>query len=220
MSGKNVYDKYTDEELQELHTQFMAKLKKATSPDRYEKLEYMYSDTQLGPSLVLSPASTKPYYHNAFYGGYMDHVLRVVDLSMQQAKLFAKSGGNVNFTAAELAFVAFHHDLGKLGGVDTPYYVLNKSDWHIKNRKEYFTHNEDLEHMPTSDRTFFLLQKYGIELSENEYFGIRLADGMYDDSNKSYLVQYTEDNVVRRNIANVIHWADRMATVIERELTY
>ena len=44
-------------------------------PTRKEKLERMYNI--LGDRVLLSPASTKPIIHNAFPGGYLDHVIRV-----------------------------------------------------------------------------------------------------------------------------------------------
>ena len=36
----------------------------------------------------MAPASAKEHYHNAMYGGYVDHILRVVDLSLKVKELW------------------------------------------------------------------------------------------------------------------------------------
>lgn len=219
MSGNIRYphiDVYSGDELIQKYDEFMALLKKVTSPHRYEQLEWMYSEDELGPNLVTSPASSRPYFHNAYRGGYIDHVMNVVRASMKVMKLFKSMGGIINFTKEELAFAAFHHDLGKLGVPNYPYYVRQDNDWHVENRKEYFTQNPDLEFMTINDRTFLTLQNYGIKLTENEYMGIRLADGMYEDANKTYMVKFDEHRQIRRSIVDVLHWADHMATRVER----
>ena len=147
----------------------------------------------------------------------MDHILHVDRVALRMAAMYKKLGGTMNFTKKELRFVAFHHDLGKLGEPDAPFYVINHSKWHIENRKEYFKINPDLEFVSVTDRTFFMLQKYGIDITPNEFFGIRLADGIYEESNKEYMIRFEEDRHVRRTIADIIHWADHMATTIEKE---
>jgi hypothetical protein len=214
------YERYTDDQLNERYDVFMKVMRKFTSPERFSLLEVMYSEENLGPSLIMSPASSRPYFHNAYVGGYMDHILHVVKVSLKLAKMYESLGGTLNFTKDELAFSAFHHDLGKLGTVDEPYYILNDSKWHIENRKEYFKPNPNLEFVQITDRSFFLLQQFGISITENEFMGIRLADGMYEEPNKSYLVRFEEDRHVRRTISNILHWADHMATTIEKESDY
>ena len=46
-------------------------------PDRAEKLNKLYDDYE--ERIVMMPASSVAHYHNAFAGGYIDHVLRVMD---------------------------------------------------------------------------------------------------------------------------------------------
>lgn len=221
MSGSNIryvhIDVYGGDELIAKYDEFMALLKKVTTPSRYETLEWMYSEDELGPNLVTSPASSRPYFHNAYRGGYMDHVMNVVKASMKVMKLFESMGGVINFTKEELVFAAFHHDLGKLGTPEHPYYIRQDSDWHVKERKEYFKANPELEFMSITDRSLHTLQRYGIKLTDNEYMAIRLADGMYEDPNKTYFVKFEEDRQLRRNIVDVLHWADHMATKVERQ---
>ena len=87
-----------------------------------------------------------------------------------------------------------HHDLGKVGDLDTDYYVPNDSNWHVQNRGEYFKRGEGLHYMTVTDRACWLLQHFNINVSEKEYIGIRLTDGLYEEANKSYLMSYTPGN--------------------------
>ena len=41
--------------------------------------------------------------------------------------------------------------------------------------------------MLVTDRTFYLLQKYEINLTQHEYLNIKLINGLYDESNDKYL---------------------------------
>ena len=52
-------------------------------------------------------------------------------------------------------------------------------------------------------------------MSQNEYIGLRLADGMYEEANKSYYMSYNPDYALKTNIAYIVHQADMMATKIE-----
>ena len=42
---------------------------------------------------VMAPASGKTWFHNAFAGGYVDHVNRVVEYAIKQMRLYKEMGG-------------------------------------------------------------------------------------------------------------------------------
>lgn len=210
-------DKYTEEQLEEKYNTFINLLKKSFSGERLDALLHMYSIDELGANLIMSPASGNKNYHNAYDGGYIDHVINVVKNSLRMLKLYTEAGGLVDFEKEELLFAAFHHDLGKLGAKDQPYYIENDSDWHVKNRGEYYKRNPNLSYMTHTDRTFFLLNEYGIKYSENEYFGIKLTDGMYDEDAVKYYKVFDPTKYLRTNIQYILHWADHMSTTIERD---
>ena len=69
--------------------------------------------------------------------------------------------------------------------------------------------------MKVPDRALWLLQHYGVKVTDKEYIGIKLTDGMYDEANKSYLMSYNPDFGLRSNMAYILHQADMMATHIE-----
>ena len=206
----------TEQELTQNYTRFIGILKKYFTGERLEKLLHMYSEEELGINLTLAPASGNVNYHNAYIGGYIDHIFNVTKNALRMKETFAAAGGEIDFTDEELVFTALHHDLGKLGTKGNLHYIQNDSDWHVKNRGDAFKMNSDNSYMTLTDRTFFTLQDYGIKINENEYFGIKLTDGMYDEDNQKYLKTFNKDNVQKSAIARIMHWADHMSTVIEQ----
>ena len=208
---------YTDKQLEENYNKFIAAVKSLFTGERLEKLLHMYSMEELGPNLMLQPAGGNIGYHNAYDGGYIDHIMNVVNNSIRMMKLYEDVGGKIDFTRDELLFAAFHHDLGKLGKKGVLNYLPNKSEWHIKNQGKIYTNNPELPFMDLTDRTFLTLSDYGLTHTSNEWFGIRLTDGMYDDANIKYLKTYNPDNTLRSNIQYILHWADHMSTCMERD---
>ena len=181
--------------------------------ERKEKLLEMYKYFE--DRMSIAPASGKAHYHNAMVGGYVEHVLHVVDCALKIKKLWEEDGATINFTDEELIFAGMHHDLGKVGDLEEDYYIPQESEWHRKNQGSIFKHNPKLQYMSVTDRSFFILQHFQIPMSEWEYIGLRLTDGMYEDANKTYYMNYNPDWSLKSNIAYILHQADMMATHIE-----
>jgi hypothetical protein len=192
---------------------FYSLIDKYISGNRKDKLLEMYKDIE--ETLATSPASTKISHHNAFAGGYLDHVIRVTEAALVFEKVWDKFGQSKNYTTEELAFAALNHDLGKLGTNDEPVYIPNQSQWHRENQGLMFNYNPAITHMRIAERSLFVLQKYGIQVSENEFLAIRLHDGLYEEANKQYYITYNKDTELRSNIAYILHQADLMASKIE-----
>ena len=181
--------------------------------ERLEKLNEMYDYFE--ERMMFAPASGKEHYHNAHAGGYVEHVIHVTTSAIQIKQLWEKNGATINFTDEELVMAALHHDLGKIGDLAEDYYTPNDSDWHRKNQGLVYKHNGNLQFMTVTDRALFLLQHFGITISENEYIGLMLTDGLYEEANKSYYIGYSPDRALKTNIAYILHQADMMATHIE-----
>lgn len=213
-------NRYNEVQLEENYNKFIAIIEKYFTGDRLEKLLHMYSMDELGPNLMLSPASGNISYHNAYEGGYIDHVFNVCRNSIRMMKTFEECGAKLDFTQEELIFSALHHDLGKLGEKGKMNYVENPSDWHVKNQGKVYVSNPDLTYMTHTDRTFFTLNIYGIQYTEKEYFGIKLTDGMYDEDNEKYLKSYNPDvakRILKTPMYHILHFADSMSSMIERQ---
>jgi hypothetical protein len=183
--------------------------------ERKKNLLVMYKHFE--SRLMFTPASSKEHFHNAFPGGYVEHVLNITNAVKKVYKLWDELGANINFTTEELIFATIHHDLGKIGSVDLDYYIPNQSDWHRKNQGKIYTPNPQLQYMNVADRSMWLLQHFNIKITENELLGIKLADGMYDEANKSYYMSFSPDFELKTNLPYIIHQADMIASKIERD---
>ena len=207
----------TEAELRANYDKFIQIVKKYFKGERLEKLLNMYSESELGGNLTLSPASGNAGYHNAYPGGYIDHIFNVCKNALKVKELFIQLGGKPDFTDEELIFCALHHDLGKLGTKENLHYIPNDSEWHVKNRGDFYKKNTEDVFMTLTDRTMFTLQNYGITYSESEYFGMKLTDGLYDEDNEKYLKVYDINKRMRFKLPYIMHWADHMSTVIESQ---
>jgi hypothetical protein len=203
----------TPEQIQKNWEQLRNLITNTFEGERLEKLNKMYDHFE--DRMCVAPASGKEHFHNAHVGGYVEHVLHVVDCALKITNLWQSEGATINFTTEEVIFAAMHHDLGKVGDMNKDYYVPQESEWHRKNQGSIYTHNGELQYMTVTDRALFLLNQFGITMSEWEYVGIRLTDGLYEEANKSYYMSYNKDFSLKTNIAYVLHQADMMATHIE-----
>lgn len=206
---------YTNEQLEQNYHKFIDRITTSFTGERQEKLLHMYSLEELGPNLLLSPASGNISFHNAYDGGYLDHILNVVDNSIKMSELYKEQGGMIDWTMEELLFSAFHHDLGKLGEKNELWYIKNPSDWHIKNQGKLYISNSKLQWMSLTDRTVYILNLYGIKYTEKEFLTMKLTDGLYFEENAAYLKSYDPNNGLKTALPNILHWADHMSTKIE-----
>ena len=203
----------TEEQIKENYTKFFEYLK---DDSRIENIKKMYD--AFGVRIVEAPASMRTYWHNCFPGGYIDHVVRVCETSVEVTRLFKKMGGTINFNKQELIFAALHHDLGKLGTPEYPYYLDQESDWHRK-RGELYKMNDNVQYMRVTDRAAFLLQQFDIKLTENEWLAIKLSDGLYTEGNDPYLKTSHYPYAMHTNLPYIIHTADHLSATVERDQT-
>ena len=183
--------------------------------ERKDKLVSLYND--LSEEIIMSPASSKSSFHNAFPGGYVDHVIRVVHCALKTKELWESMGGVIDFTNEELVFTALNHDLGKIGGKGTPGYIPQTDKWRQDKLGEIYTMNRDISFMLAHDRSLFILQQYGIAISEKEYLAIKLHGGLYDESNKAYYISYNPESRLKSNLTYILHQADFLASKIESD---
>jgi len=184
--------------------------------DRKDSLKDMISHME--ETYVMAPASGKAWHHNAFAGGYVDHVNRVVEYAVKQSRLYEEMGGSIDYTEEELVFAALFHDLGKMGDGDSPNYMPQTDKWRQDKLSEMYSYNPDLQFMLIPDRSLFILQKFGIKLSQNEFLGIRLHDGVFDKANEAYFFSNMESSRQKTSIISVLHSADFLASKVEYDM--
>ena len=187
-------------------------------PTRKDALNKMYDDFE--ERMVFMPASSMEHFHNAFAGGYVDHVLRVMDCALTLHNTWTVSGADMSgYTKEELMFAAMHHDLGKVGfpGDGNEVYQIETSDWHRKNQGKLYKTNPNIPFAMVPDLSIWLLQEFNVKMSWVEYQAIKIHDGMYDDANKPYFVSRSPQSKLKTNLPIILHHADHMASVIEFE---
>jgi len=184
--------------------------------DRKDKVLSMIDSYQ--EEYALAPASGKSWYHNAFQGGYVDHVNRVVEYAVKQSRLYEEMGGTIDYTEEELVFAALFHDLGKLGDGTKVNYLPQTDKWRQDKLNEMYTNNSDLDFMLIPDRSLFVLQKFGLQVSQKEFLAIRLHDGVFDEANKAYFFSYQESSRQKTSIISVLHSADFLASKVEYDM--
>ena len=172
----------------------------------------------LGENYVMAPASGRSWYHNAFAGGYVDHVNRVVEYAVKQSRLYQEMGGTVDYTNEELVFAALFHDLGKIGDGAKANYLPQTDKWRQDKLSEMYTFNPDLDFMLIPDRSLFILQNFGIKVSQKEFLAIRLHDGVFDKANEAYFFSNVESSRQKTSIISVMHSADFLASKVEYDM--
>lgn len=203
----------TAEQLVENYNKFLTYIDDYITGERKDTLKQLYLDHQ--ERIMLMPASSKEHHHNAFPGGYVLHVMNVIEAGFKVIETWKSSGANIDFTTEEFVFAAINHDLGKIGDEDSEMYIPQDSDWHRKNQGALYKMNPLPPFMLIPDRSLFLLQQRGIKVTLTEWFGIKLHDGLYDESNRPYYIAYDKNSKLRTNLPYILHQADSIAAKVE-----
>jgi len=208
--------KLTAEEIQNNWNVFLGLIEEHISSPRKEKLLDFYN--QYADRLMLMPAAHKKEYHNAFPGGYVEHVIRVVRCALKQHQLWADEGVDTDtYTVEELVFAAINHDLGKMGDEENEAYIPQTDQWRKDKLGEDYMFNDKIAFASVPDRGLYLLQLHGIQYTFNEMVGIQTHDGLYDEANKKYFIGFTPEVKPRTSLPYILHFADMMAARIEFE---
>tara|TARA_B100001094_G_scaffold332658_1_gene405713 strand:+ start:576 stop:1355 length:780 start_codon:yes stop_codon:yes gene_type:complete len=206
----------TAEQIQSNWEKLIGYINTYISDPRSKHLLYFYN--KFADRIVMMPASHKKEYHNAFPGGYVDHVNRVIEASLKIYDVWCEFGMDVStFTKEELVFSALNHDLGKMGDKDHESYIPQTDQWRKDKLGEDYMHNKQIPFSSVPDRGLFLLQEHDIKYTFNEMVAIQTHDGLYDPANEKYLKSYMPETKPRTSLPFIIHQADMMAARIEFE---
>ena len=206
----------TAEQIQANWEEFCNNIKLWITGDRQEKLLDFYKKYE--ERIMMMPAAHKKEYHNAFPGGYVDHVNRVVKCALNINDVWVEMGvDNTTYTLEELVFSAINHDLGKMGDEEHESYIPQTDKWRKDKLGEDYMFNKALPFASVPDRGLFLLQSHGIQYNFNEMIAIQTHDGLYDNANEKYLKSYMPETKPRTCLPFILHQADMMAARIEFE---
>jgi hypothetical protein len=158
--------------------------------------------------LCLCPASAKLEFHGAFPGGLVGHSLRVLNNLVALNRAF-----DWRLRKDSMIVGALFHDIGKLGmpGKDSEndFYQPQTDAWRADKRGEVYQYNNDLPFMTTPDRSVFIMQHYGIQLTPDEWVAIRCNDGFVWEPNRPYCLKL-------HPLAYGVMTADYHATCVEK----
>lgn len=184
--------------------------------ERAEQLQQFYGKYQ--ERIMMMPAAHKKEFHNCFPGGYVDHVLRVIDGALKLHDVWESMGCDTStYDLNELVFSALNHDLGKIGSEQYESYIPQTDQWRKDKLGEDYKFNDKLEFVSVPDRGLWLLMDAGIKYSLNEMIAIQTHDGLYDEANKKYLFSFMPETKPRTSLPFILHQADLMAARIEFE---
>jgi len=204
------------QEIQNNWLKFTTTIEEYISSPRKEKLLEFYNKYE--DRLMLMPAAHKKEYHNAFPGGYIDHVNRVVECALLQSELWEKMGADMTtFTKEELVFSAINHDLGKMGDEEQDSYIPQTDKWRRDKLGEDYMFNNKVPFASVPDRGLWMLQQHDVKYSFNEMIAIQTHDGLYDPANDKYLKGFMPEQKPRTSLPFILHQADMMAARIEFE---
>lgn len=206
----------TAEQLQKNWDIFIENIKAYISKPRQSKLLKFYNRHE--ERIILTPASHKKEYHNAFPGGYVAHVNKVVLASLELYDVWKGFGMDKStFTIEELVFSAINHDLGKIGDENYEAYIPQTDKWRREKLGEDYMFNTKLPYASVPDRGLFLLQQNSIKYTFNEMLAIQTHDGLYDEANKKYYMGWLPEQKFRTSLPFILHQADILAARIEFE---
>ena len=203
------------EQIQTNWEKFIGYINTYISDPRREKLLDFYNKFE--DRIIMMPASHKKEYHNAFPGGYVDHVNRVIEAALEINKVWLMFGAEENYTVEELVFSALNHDLGKMGDSEHESYIPQTDQWRKDKLGENYMHNKQIPFASIPDRGLFLLQEHDIKYTFNEMIAIQTHDGLYDPANEKYLKSYMPETKPRTSLPFILHQADMMAARVEFE---
>ena len=159
---------------------------------RWEKFESLLSRLSddglntllgdLGERLVMCPASPRTDQYGCHPGGLIEHALKVTSTMRNLDKAMG-----TNLPTASIIKVGLLHEIGKVGDLGKRYFVEQDSSWHREKLGQFYKFNESLNKMSVSHRTLWLLQNYGVTLTNDEWLAIQLAAGSHFEENRFYV---------------------------------
>lgn len=154
----------------------------------YEKLLKRLCDDNLNnlldnlaDRLCTCPASMKIDQYGCTPGGLIQHSL---DVTATMRNL--NDSLELGLTVSSILKTGLLHDIGKIGDIENDYFLSQESEWHREKLGQMYRYNENIQKMSLSHRSLFLLQHYGVVLTEAEWIAIQLAQGSHFEENRFY----------------------------------
>ena len=136
----------------------------------------------LGERLITTPYSTHEKDGGCYAGGLVENALETTSKMRKLASTF-----NLEIETSSILKVGLLHEVGKVGTLEEDLFVEQDSSWHREKLGQFYKYNEALNKATTPDRTLFLLQHFGITLTHDEFYAIRVSQGAHLEENRFYV---------------------------------
>lgn len=173
----------------------------------------------LAQRLLNAPASTRTNFHGAYKGGLVQHLLQTYYVALELQKTYRSVGYTIDWTDEQLKVTCLLHDIGKIGQIDLDIqnqdlYIPTNSQWH-NSKGIMYQSNQNIRKINHAQQSLYIIQRFNIDLSFNQYYGILLHNGAIDETVKPYFSNY--GNVPDHNFALFIHQADVIACKVKKQ---
>lgn len=132
-----------------------------------EKVTKLLDD--LGERLATCPSNAK-----SELGSLVDYNLKVLKACVLLNKKF-----DLGLSKESMVLCCLFRNLGLVGDLEKDLFI-EEDDWH-KERGMFFKYNKELQFMKPFDRTVWLLNHFGIELSQEEFLAFLSGSGNNDN---------------------------------------
>lgn len=148
---------------------------------KHDGVNYLLKD--LDQRIIETPASMTTEGFGCHPGGMILLSLRVVEKMVT----FSNALQLVDkVSPSSILMVGLFHNLGTIGNLTERYWIENTSSWH-RDKGILYTYNDTLTKSQISDRSLFILQHYGVQLSYDEWISISISGGSHHESNRFYI---------------------------------
>lgn len=158
------------------------KLIEKVLPDRAVELLHMIEENC--QNFVECPGTMQNGEGFTHPGGLMARNLKIL-----KTALALNDHLNLGVNKSSIALVCLFFDFGMVGKPGAPLIVLNDSEWSVNKTGQLYKFSQDDDYMLVEDRNLFLMQKYGIELSRDEFVAMKFTSRRRFDWGKSYKVE-------------------------------
>lgn len=135
----------------------------------------------LGDRIIMCPSSSRLNQYGAYPGGLVSHTLEVVS---NMRKINDACG--LDLSTDKILKAGLLHDIGKIGDLEYELFIEEDSEWHREKLGQMYKFNEKIQKMSVSHRSLWLLQCFGVMLTNDEWLAIQLAQGSHFEENRFY----------------------------------
>jgi len=125
----------------------------------------------IGDRLAVCPATIK-----SEAGGLIVQNLKCLKVCMKLNEQFS-----LGLSESSMVIANLFRNVGMIGDLDNDLLVEQENKWRRDNLGENFAYNSECSFMRTHDRSIFLLQHFGVQLTHDEYLAIAAGGGSNED---------------------------------------